>query len=274
MKIQRTGLALVVLAVATGVGWWTFSARTIHGLRSGESASLSQEIRQSEDGVRVSEAGSGSARRRSSAHAILPKAPFSTEATREHLFLQVSRRAIPWTELESLVDDLSTKWPKDHFESLILAIGGSKLYSVEEKSGLLMKYSPKSEGGFLRHAVLTAYLSENDMVGARALVEAMGDESPAGTMASMYYHAYCKNLDKFLEVLTSDIPNDNPLLGPNSELVVMQMASIADMLSQQGMASGSDIIDAVENADIDVRFKEALLKQVRHRGITVSVDSQ
>lgn len=273
MKIQRTGLALVVLAVATGVGWWTFSARTIHGLRSGESASLSQEIRQSEDGVRVSEAGSGSARRRSSAHAILQKAPFSTEATREHLFLQVSRRAIPWTELESLVDDLSTKWPKDHFESLILAIGGSKLYSVEEKSGLLMKYSPKSEGGFLRHAVLTAYLSENDMVGARALVEAMGDESPAGTMASTYYITYSKDLDKFMEVLTSDIPNENPLLGGEPRTVVSTLSSMANAMVVGKAATGDEILSAIESADIDHEFRDALLKQMRHEGV-IPKDSQ
>lgn len=272
MKLQRTVLALAVLAFAAGVGWWTVSSTTPGG-SAGAPRMFSHGIRLPESGGGTRDFKNWSERRSSAKRTNSPKAPFSTEIAREHLFIQVNRRAIPWEDLESIVDDLSSKWPKNHFEGLIRAIGGSKLYSIEEKSRLLMKYSPQSEGGYLRHSVLTAYLTENDMAGARALVEAMGDEPPGGVMASTYYLTYSKDLDKFMEVLTSDIPNENPLLGNNIQTVVSTLSSMANTMVVGRAATGDEILYAIESADIDYEFREALLKQMRHEGV-IPKDSQ
>jgi hypothetical protein len=275
MNIGKSIMIAGVLALVGAVFWWVFSETSpdAPGVRPVQAPRIAgiheNDAESSGSNTRVA-----SGRRRSPERSDAQEVIFSTETSREHLFRQVKRRAIPWSELEALIEDLSQKWPKDHFRNLIVAIGSSDLYSVEEKSGLLKKYYPLVEGqgsGYSRSAVLNSYIRANDMVGARQLVEAMDDEPPGGSMASAYYIHRCTDLTNFMQVVTSDVTKEHPLLGSDSYWAAVKLASIGVGMVDHGRTTEGELLQAVENADLDDEFKRQLLKKI-HSGFGRKVD--
>jgi hypothetical protein len=195
-----------------------------------------------------------------------------------HYKSQVSEQRIPWDQLEVLLLNLSEKLRPDDFHEILIMIGVSDNYTIDDKLALLTRFAPKNdEGGAKVRGAITTRLAEVDMNQLRDLVYALNEPVWQRGMAMGYYVLYYSDLPRFMELVTSDIQSEHPLfstegLPPNHPIlsnetywIACRLDSIVTYMVERERATAAEVVAEIRNADFDHTLKHYLLQRIKVR---------